>query len=94
MASQSRSRNASGILTSPASSAIPASTLTPELFARLSAQKYLSSREAAIYLRISLRTLERWNKSGVVNPIKVSSSKYAFRRESLDALMDERESAA
>jgi excisionase family DNA binding protein len=62
--------------------------------ANLRSQTFLTSAEASLYLRVSRRTLERWSARGTVNPIKLSSSKYVFRRESLDALVDARECAS
>jgi hypothetical protein len=67
---------------------------TPEFVASLREKKVLTAAEVAIYTGFSRRTIERWNSSGVLNPIKLSVSKYVYRRESVDALLDEREVVA
>jgi hypothetical protein len=82
----------------PATSATPNATATSERssqqLANLRSLTFLTSAEGSLYLRVSRRTLERWSARGTVNPIKLSSSKYVLRRESLDALVDAREVAA
>ncbi len=64
---------------------------SPEFIAGLQEKKFLTAYETSIYTGFSRRTIERWNATGVLNPIKLSVSKYVYRRESIDALMDARE---
>ena len=79
--------------TSATPNATAASEPSSQQLANLRSLTFLTSAEASLYLRVSRRTIERWSARGTINPIKLSVSKYVFRRETLDALVDAREAA-
>jgi excisionase family DNA binding protein len=50
-------------------------------------EPYLSRREAAVYLGVSVRTLERWT-SDLGMPARKVGGRWLYRRSELDAWVD------
>ena len=48
---------------------------------------YLPPREAAEYLGVSRRSLDRWRKSGLISCIRMGKRLIRYRRMDLDAMM-------
>ncbi len=54
----------------------------------LGTNKFLSHREAARLLGVSDRTLTRYRQEGKIKAVKYSSRKYIYRREDLEAFLE------
>ena len=49
----------------------------------------LTKREAADFLRVSLKTLERWEHDGKLVPIRLSPGAVRYRRSDIERLIEE-----
>ena len=49
---------------------------------------YLSPPQAAEYMGVSRRTLDRWSKSGLLSRVRIGGRLIRFRRPDLDAMMN------
>jgi len=45
-------------------------------------------KEAASLLRVSLSTLERWERSGRLAPVRLSPGTIRYRRDDIDQLLE------
>jgi excisionase family DNA binding protein len=52
----------------------------------------LTKAELADYLQVSVKTLERWEKDGLLHPIRLSRS-VRYRRDDVEALIARQASA-
>ena len=51
--------------------------------------RVLNRREAAAYLGISKKTLDRWTGRGVIGPLQFPSRRVAYDRRDLDRLIED-----
>jgi excisionase family DNA binding protein len=49
----------------------------------------LTKREAADLLRISIRTLERWERMGKISPTRLSPGTVRYRKSDIERLIEE-----
>jgi putative resolvase len=51
--------------------------------------EWLKRREAADYLRVTVDTLRRWEKKGIIRPSKVTFGHHLYRKLDLDQMLVE-----
>ena len=52
-------------------------------------EELITRQEAAALLRISIRTLERWEQSGRLSPTRLSPGVVRYRRADVDRLIED-----
>ena len=62
------------------------SRLAKESRPHLNAEKILSNREAAKYLKVSIRTLQEWRDTGVIPYIQIKG-KIIYRQSDIERLL-------
>ncbi|MCU1670870.1 MAG: hypothetical protein JWP40_3797 [Blastococcus sp.] len=54
----------------------------------------LTKRETAAYLKVSVRTVERWTAAGILSPSRMSAHTVRYRRGDLAAFVSARQQPA
>ena len=62
------------------------SRLAKESRPHLNGEKFLSNREAAEYLKVSIRTLQEWRDTGVIPYIQIKG-KIIYRQSDIERLL-------
>lgn len=62
------------------------SPLAKESRPHLNGEKFLSNREAANYLKVSIRTLQEWRDTGVIPYIQIKG-KIIYRQSDIERLL-------
>ena len=62
------------------------SRLAKESRPHLNGEKFLSNREAAKYLKVSIRTLQEWRDTGLIPFIQIKG-KIIYRQSDIDKLL-------
>ena len=62
------------------------SRLAKESRPNLNGEKFLSNREAAKYLKVSIRTLQEWRDTGVIPYIQIKG-KIIYRQSDIERLL-------